>query len=78
MEITIGEIKRALYKADLALRPKIVFMNPLDAKITKDVFPEVEETVVIQETEAVGSGWMVIMDRETLEERVINNYENVD
>lgn len=74
MRMSIEEIKRALYKADLALRPKIVFMNPLDAKTIKDTFPEIEKTIVIQETEALESGMSVAMDRKDLEKWANNDF----
>lgn len=75
MKILIEEIKRALYKVDLVLRPKIVFMNPLDAKTIKDAFPEIEKMIVIQETEAIESGKAVVMNRETLEKWANNDFD---
>lgn len=51
--MTIDEIKQALHKADLTLRPWIVFANPSDAKAIKEVLPRIEEKIIIQETEAI-------------------------
>ena len=45
--MTIDEIKQALHKADLILRPNIIFVNPLDAKAIKDAVPEIDEKIVI-------------------------------
>ena len=74
MGMTIDEIKQALYKADLALRPNIVFVNPSDAKTIKDALPEIEKTIVIQETEAMESGKAAVMNRETLEKWANNDF----
>lgn len=74
MGITIEEIKRALNKADLALRPIIVFVNPSDAKTIKDALPEIEKTIVIQKTEAMESGNVAVMKRETLEKWANNDF----
>lgn len=65
--MTIEEIKQALHKADLALRPNIVFVNPSDAKAIKEALPEIEKTIVIQETEAIESGKAIAIEREKLE-----------
>lgn len=67
MGITIEEMKQALHKADLLLRPLIVFTSPSDAKAIKEALPRIEEGVVIQETEAVESGKVIIMERSKLE-----------
>ena len=75
MEMTIEEIKQALHKADLALRPYIVYVNPSDAKAIKEALPEIEKTIVIQETDAIESGKAIAIDREKLEAWT---YGNVD
>ena len=74
MRMMIEEIKRALHKADLALRPNIVFVNPKDAKTIKDAFPEIEETIVIQETKAIESGKAAVINREKLEKWANNDF----
>ena len=75
MGMTIEEIKQVIHKADLALRPNIVFMNPKDASAIKEALPEIEKTIVIQETEAMESGKAIVIEREKLEEWT---YGNVD
>ena len=67
MGMKIEEIKQALHKADLALRPWIVFASPSDAKAIKEALPRIEEEVVIQETEAIESGKAIAIEREKLE-----------
>lgn len=73
MEMTIDEIKQALHKADLQLRPWIVFVNPLDAKAIKEALPRIEEEVVIQKTEAIESGKAIAIERKKLEEWTYGN-----
>ena len=68
MGISIKEIKQAIHKADLQLRPWIVFANPIDAKAIKEALPRIEEEVVIQETDAVESGKAIAIERKKLEE----------
>lgn len=67
MEMSIDEIKQAIHKADLQLRPWIVFANPSDAKAIKEALPRIEEEVVIQETDAIESGKAIAIKREELE-----------
>jgi len=67
MGMTIDEIKHAIHKADLQLRPWIVFANPTDAKAIKEALPRIEEEVIIQETEAIESGKAIAIEREKLE-----------
>lgn len=74
MGMTVEEIKRALHKADLALRPNIVFVNPSDAKVIKETLPEIEKTIVVQETEAIESGKAAVINREKLEKWANNDF----
>lgn len=66
--MTIDEIKQALHKADLTLRPNIIFVNPSDAKVIKDAFPEIEEKVVLKESELIEKGNGYLIDRRKYEE----------
>lgn len=74
MGMTVEEIKRALHKADLALRPNIVFVNPSDAKVIKETLPKIEKTIVVQETEAIESGKAAVINREKLEKWANNDF----
>lgn len=65
--MTINEIKQALHKVDLTLRPWVVFANPSDAKVIKEALPRIEEKIIIQETEAIESGKVIAIEREKLE-----------
>ena len=75
MGMTIEEIKQALHKADLQLRPWIVFASPSDAKAIREALPMIEEEVVIQETDAIESGKAIAIERKKLEAWT---YGNVD
>lgn len=73
MGMTLEELKQAIHKADLQLRPWIVFANPIDAKAIKEALPRIEEEVVIQETDAVESGKAIAIERKKLEEWTYGN-----
>lgn len=66
--MTIDDIKQALHKADLTLRPNILFVNPSDAKVIKDAFPEIEEKVVLKESELIEKGKGYVIDRRKWDE----------
>lgn len=68
--MTIEEIKQAIHKADLTLRPNILLVNPSDAKIIKDTIPEIDKKVVIKESEFVEQGKIYVMDRKEWENNV--------
>jgi hypothetical protein len=66
--MTIDEIKQALHKADLILRPNIIFVNPSDAKAIKDAVPEIDKKIVLKETEFVEKGKAYVIDRRKWDE----------
>lgn len=66
--MTIDEIKQALHKADLILRPNIIFVNPSDAQTIKDAVPEIDEKIVIKESEFVEKGKAYVIDRRKWDE----------
>lgn len=66
--MTIDEIKQALHKADLTLRPNIIFVNPSDAKTIKDAFPEIDEKIVLKESDLVEQGKAYVIDRRRWDE----------
>ncbi len=66
--MTIDEIKQALHKADLTLRPNILFVNPSDAKAIKDAFPEIDEKIVLKESEHIEKGKAYVIDRRRWDE----------
>lgn len=66
--MTIDEIKQALHKADLTLRPNILFVNPADAKAIKDAVPEIDEKIVLKESDLVEKGKAYVIDRRKWDE----------
>ena len=75
MGMSIEEIKQAIHKADLTLRPWVVFASPSDARAIKEALPRIEEEIVIQETEAIENGKAIAIERKKLEAWT---YGNVD
>lgn len=74
MGMTVEEIKRALHKADLALRPNIVFVNPSDAKTIKDAVPEIDKKIVIKDTEFIEQGKAYVIDRRKWDKWANNDF----
>ena len=72
--MTIDEIKQAIHKADLQIRPNIIFVNPLDVEAIKEALPEIENAMVIHETEAIESGKAAVINRETYEKWANNDF----
>lgn len=67
MEMSINEIKQAIYEADKKIRHLVMFARPSTVKAIKEALPSIEEKIVIQETEYVKDGEAVVVERETLE-----------
>lgn len=62
------KIIQAIRKADLTLRPSVLFVNPLDAKAIKDAIPKIEEKIVLKESEFIEQGKAYLMNRSQLDE----------
>lgn len=58
------EIQDALHKADLLLRPYIVFINPNDKEKILSAMPDIEKIVVLETTNAVEQGQAIRINRE--------------
>lgn len=65
--MTAEEIKRAVQRFDLALRPCILFINPEDAEEMKETLPEIEKKVLVQVTPWMEKGEICLMERKDLE-----------
>ena len=61
------EIKDALHKADLLLRPYIIFINPNDKEKILSAMPDIEKSVVLETTNALEQGQAIRINREELE-----------
>lgn len=66
-KISIEDLEKALHKADLLLRPYIVFVNPKDKETLLSMMPDVEKSIVLEATDALEQGKAIKMKRETLE-----------
>lgn len=64
--MTIDEIRQALNKADLMLRPNILFVNPSDAKIIRDAIPNIDMKIILTETDYIEKGKSYLMNRKSL------------
>jgi hypothetical protein len=66
MGMTLDEIRQALNKADLMLRPNILFVNPSDAKIIRDAIPNIDMKIIIEESNYIETGKSYLMNRKSL------------
>ena len=64
--MTIDEIRQVLNKADLMLRPNILFVNPSDAKIIRDAIPDIDKKVILAESHYIETGKSYLMDIRSL------------
>jgi hypothetical protein len=64
--MTIDEIRQVLNKADLMLRPNILFVNPSDAKIIRDAIPNIDRKIIIEESNYIETGKSYLMGRRSL------------
>jgi hypothetical protein len=64
--MTLDEIRQALNKADLMLRPNILFVNPSDAKIIRDAIPNIDMKIIIEESNYIETGKSYLMNRKSL------------
>ena len=60
-------IKEALHKADLCMRPNIVFVNPKMKDELLKIKPDLEKEVILQEYEGAEMGKAYVINREELE-----------
>lgn len=68
--MTKDDILQAIHQFDLAIRPYIILAHPSDAKKIKDIFPEIEEKVVMREDACMEQGKMIAIQREEYEKWV--------
>ena len=60
-------IKETIHKADLCMRPNILFVNPKTKDELLKLKPDLESQVVLQEYEGAEMGKAYVMSREKLE-----------
>lgn len=66
--MTEEDLKEFMHKADLIMRPNIVYINPKDKKVLLDALPDIERDVVLQTTDNVEVGKPILVDRVTMEQ----------
>ena len=66
--MTIEQIREALHKIDLMLRPQIIFIHPDDYATVMREISDIQERVVLVPTKAIDKGCAVLMDRKWLED----------
>lgn len=67
-KLGIEDIKNALHKADMLLRPYIVFVNPKDKDFLLSTMPNIEKQFVIESNSAIEQGKAFLIKREELED----------
>lgn len=74
------EIKEALHRADIIMRPTIIFINPQDKYALLQERPDIEKELVLQESELIDLGKPCMVDRKRLEEWYLGklNEENIE
>lgn len=75
MVMSIGEIKQVIYEADKKIRNLVMFASPSMVKSIKEALPSIEEKILIQETEWVKDGQVVVVERETFEKWVNHDFD---
>lgn len=65
--MSIDNIEKALHKADLAMRPYIIYIHPEDAETLAEAFPNIDKDFLIQLTPFMERGNCIIAKREELE-----------
>lgn len=73
--MSINEIKQVIYEADKKIRNLVMFASPSMVKSIKEALPSIEEKIVIQETEWVKDGQVVVVGRETFEKWVNHDFD---
>ena len=61
--ITAEGIRNTVDKLDEIRRPLIAILNPEDAKLLKDDYPDIEERVVIRESAEIERGKCICTER---------------
>jgi hypothetical protein len=65
--MTFEQLKQALHRIDLKLRPQIVFLHPDDyAEVMKSI-PDIQDRILLTPTPAIDRSHAVMMDRSWLE-----------
>lgn len=72
------EIERMLHNVDLANRPYILLLNPVDKKKILEAVPDLEELYVVYELPEISLGKAYVLDRNKMELSPIIDYKPFD
>ena len=64
------DIEYLLKKADLALRPQALFINPSDRSLIIEGIPDIEDKLKIYESDIIEKGTAYLMDRGYLDDYI--------
>ena len=62
-----NEILKVAHRFDLINRPYIIFLHPHDAEKFKEILPDIERIVVVEISEFVKQGNVIVIEREKFE-----------
>lgn len=65
--MTSEEIKQALEKMDVLLRPFAIVCNPVDANLFKEALPDLDERMKLYTSSVIDPGQAYIINRSQLE-----------
>lgn len=65
--LSVDEIKRTLHDIDMVKRPYVAFLNPDDAAVIKNTFPNIEDELLIEESKEIECGKGIVIERKKLE-----------
>lgn len=66
-KLTIDDLKKVIHKWDLIKRPKIAFAQPSVIKNLKEQIPDIEEKIVLKETDYIDPDKIIVIERAELE-----------
>lgn len=63
---SVEQLKEALLKADVILRPLVIYVNPLDEQILIEALGDLNEQVVIKPCEIIERGTVYAIKRKSI------------
>ena len=66
-QITAKMLNEAIHKADLLLRPNIVFVNPKDKDNLLKAVPDLTDKILLEESAFIEQGKAIVVNRKELE-----------
>lgn len=69
-----AELRQAVHKFDLVIRPYILLLNPVDKKRILEAVPDLEDRYVVYELSTITSGKAYVIDRAKMEEQTLFDF----